>query len=471
MSGKSSNAGRRLLILKHNRWWFRRAIPAACQRALERGKFYMVNLDTSDLKVAQRLRDALEAETLKVFAAIRSGKTVAKETLTAREQGLLYRETLADAAESDTGEQEDDAYEIVMLAAEATSDAFRNETDRRAFLDALNAKEDVEAHVDAHLGTLNVIPKSKGERRGQIGRFAEWAKKQRPALTLDRIDRRQAGKYVSEVIDLMDDKTQSKYLMALRGYWSYLAARGIVEVPESAPRGSGWPWNDQQIRSKTTRVERGKREEKEREFTSEEVERLLYAPYPDGMMKAHESQLRDATKIALLSGLRMDEVLTLWVEDLKEGEDGAGLVFDIQAGKTEAAARPVPVHPDLTEVIQRRLKDAKGKDKPSKSLLFDELAKERDAKDVFSKRFARFRRALNVHEKRDGKRRSLVNFHSARRWFATSADRSGQQEAVIKDVIGHLPDKKNTTRASYIARSSGAQMRTCVEAVKLPSGG
>ena len=468
MAGKSANAGRRLLVLKHNRWWFRRAIPVACQRALDRGKFYMVNLETSDLKVAQRLRDALETETSKAFADIRSGKTIAKQTLSARELGLLYRETLAEAAERDTGEEDDDAYEIVRLSAEATAEALRNETDRRAFLDALHAKEDVAVHVEAHLATLNVIAKSKGERRGQIGRFAEWAKRQKPALTLDRVDRRQAGKYVSEVIDQMDEKTQSKHLMALRGYWSYLAARGIVEVPESAPRGSGWPWNDQQIRSKTTRVERGKREEKEREFTGDEVKRLLYAPYPKGMMKAHESQLRDATKIALLSGLRMDEVLTLWVEDIKEAGDGAGLVFDIQAGKTEAAARPVPVHPALTEVVQRRLKDAKGKNKPSQMLLFDELASERDPKDVFSKRFARFRKALGVHDKRDGKRRSLVNFHSARRWFATTADRKGQQEAVIKDVIGHLPDKKNTTRASYIARSSGAQMQACVEVVMLP---
>jgi hypothetical protein len=44
----------------------------------------------------------------------------------------------------------------------------------------------------------------------------------------------------------------------------------------------------------------------------------------------------------------------------------------------------------------------------------------------------------------------------------------GQQEAVIKDVIGHVPDKKNVTRNSYIYTSSGPQMRACVESVKLP---
>ncbi|WP_273689195.1 tyrosine-type recombinase/integrase [Ketogulonicigenium vulgare] len=157
----------------------------------------------------------------------------------------------------------------------------------------------------------------------------------------------------------------------------------------------------------------------------------------------------------------MAEILTLWVEEVRE--DGNGLIFDIQQGKTEAAARPVPVHSTLLDIVRRR---TAGKD--GKAWLFDELRKERDAGDTFSKRFARYRKALGVDDVREGKRRSLVNFHSARRWFATAADRAGQQEAVIKDVIGHVPDRKNVTRASYIARSSAEQMRGCVEAVALP---
>jgi len=431
----------------------------------------MVNLETSDLKAAQRLRDDLERDTSETFAAILSGKPVAATALTAREQGILAREAIIAAADHDTGEDDANPYAVAVVSAEATADRFRSEDDRAAFADALHGREDVTAHLDAHLATLRknrIVEKSVKEREGLVRAFAAWAAEQKPALTLDRIDRKQAGKYVAEKLDDLHPKTQSKHLMALRGYWVQLAARGLVELPLQEPRGSGWPWNAQQIRNKPTRAERESRNDKERPFTEAEVRALLYAPYPEGMTAEHEAQIRDAIRMSLLSGMRMAEVLKLWVDDVKEGGEGAGLVFDIQEGKTDAAARPVPVHPDLTEVVNRRLKDKDGNDKPGGTWLFHELAREGNPGDVFGKRFRRYRIALGVDDKRDGKRRSLVNFHSARRWFATTAERAGQQEAVIKDVIGHEPDEKNVTRR-YIAMSSGAQMRACVEAVKLPT--
>lgn len=470
MAGKSKKAGRRLLVLKHNRWWFRRAIPAACQKALGRGAFFMENLETSDLKVAQRLRDALERDTSELFEAIRSGKMRAAKELTAKELGLRYREALAEAAEHDTGEDDGNPYAVAVVSAEATADAFRDETEREAFLDALHGREDVLAHLEAHSASLaknRIVVRSIKGREGHIKEFAKWAAAQKPALTLDRIDRRLAGRYVAEKLDELHPKTQSLHLTALRGYWTYLAARGLVELPPHETRNSGWPWNAQQIRNKATRAERGGRDDKERPFTEAEVQTLLYAPYPKRSNKEHESQLRDAISIALLSGLRLAEVVKLWAEDVKESDDGAGLIFDIQEGKTDAAARPVPIHPDLMEIVQRRLKGPDGNLKPGNAWLFHELTKEQNPSDVFGKRFARYRKRLGVHDKREGKRRSLVNFHSTRRWFATAADRAGQHEAVIKDVIGHEPDDKNVTRR-YIAKSSGAQMRACVEAVKLP---
>lgn len=462
MAGKSKKAGRRLLILKHSRWWFRREIPAACRKALGRGRYFMENLETSDLKVAQSLRDEWERVTSDTFAAIRSGEYVAAAALTAREQGIAARKAIAAAAEHDTGEDDGNPFAVAVASAEGTAESFRNDAEREAFTDALHGRDEVATHLETYLAAADFAPKTVLERRGNIGRFAAWAAEQRPVLTVDRIDRKRAGKYVSEAIDGMHPQTQKKHLAALRGYWRWLAARGHVELPESVLRDSGWPWDGQQAKRNGKRVERGSKEE-ERPFTDSEAKTLLYAPFPPRMDKDHESQIADVLHISMLSGLRAAEIVTLWVEEVREGPEGAGLVFDIQQGKTDAAARPVPVHPALMEIVQRRIAGKGGKD-----WLFHELADERDPGDVFSKRFARFRKRLGVTDDREGKRRSLVNFHSARRWFATAADRAGQHEAVIKDVIGHVPDKKNVTRSSYIARSSGAQMRACVEAVKLP---
>jgi integrase len=102
------------------------------------------------------------------------------------------------------------------------------------------------------------------------------------------------------------------------------------------------------------RVVRGAREDAERPYTHDEVRKLLYSPFP--MRSECEDLMRDALKVSLLSGMRLAEVLTLWVEEVREGYEGAGLVFDIQQGKTDAAARKVPVHPDLREIVERHMR-------------------------------------------------------------------------------------------------------------------
>lgn len=472
MAGRSKKAGRRLLILKGNVWWFRRAIPSACQRALGKGAWWVVSLETGDLAVAQKMRDALERETSATFEAVREGTWAGPKTLSALERGRLAREAINAAKEDDVGDEGSAAFGPLAnaeWAAEAELEALKSARERGAFRAGLKGVEAVGGHLEAYLKGSDLAPKTRAERRGNIGRFAEWAAAQKPALTIDLVDRKSAGRYVTEVIDLMHPQTQKKHLGALRRYWSWLASRGHVTLPDAAQMESGWPWDGQQARKTGKRAVRGDREE-ERPFEDAEVKALLDPNSLPDFNPTFAAQIREVLRISLLSGMRLAEVVEIWAADVKEEPGGAGLVFDIQEGKTEAAARPVPVHPDLLELVRRRLRDEAGKDKPSGVWLFHELQAERNAGDTFGKRFYRYRKALGIDDKRDDKRRSLVNFHSARRWFATAADRAGQPEGVIKDVMGHVPDKKNVTRRSYIRKSSGAQMRACVEAVRLPEG-
>lgn len=461
MAGKSNKGGERLLKLKGNVWWFRQQVPSGARFGTGGKAWLMVNLRTSDAVEAKRRRDELEAATRLQFKQIAAGRrsnldlpgwTPAVAELSPTVRGALSRAALdvtSDAEEAD----------LIAFAAEAERDSLRP-SQRPAFDDAFVGREDVDLHLEEYLAKAGLAPKTVNERRGLVGRFAAWCRTK--GVKLDRVDKRMAGRYVSEVIDLMHAATQTKHLTALRSYWGFLAQRGHVTLPPGEAAETGWPWNNMQLRKRGKRVERGARDEGERPFNDDEVKALLYAPLP--VRNKSDATIRDALKISLLSGMRLAEVLTLWVEEVRDVGDGAGLVFDIQQGKTQAAARKVPVHPDLQEIVQRRSNGKNGKD-----WLFHECAKMRDAGDTVGKSFIRFRKALGVDEKRDGVRRSLVNFHSARRWFATKADRAGARDAVIKDVLGHVPDKKDTTRASYIATSSGEQMRACVEAVKLPA--
>jgi hypothetical protein len=75
---------------------------------------------------------------------------------------------------------------------------------------------------------------------------------------------------------------------------------------------------------------------------------------------------------------------------------------------------------------------------------------------------------LKVDDTREGKRRSLVNFHSLRRWFITQARHAGHPVETIEDVVGHSKEKQSITFGVYTSGASEAQMRVCVEAVKLP---
>lgn len=448
MARKTAKALPHLLRLKGQTFWFSRDLPADC-RAIFGKKTWLTNLETADIKVALERRPALEAETALAFAAMRAGTWSRSGGLSPAARGELNRETLI--ALSSGPEADPEAFELAAHASEAEHFSYRG-AQKGAFGDALKGSVGVDHHITAYLFTIaKLAPATVRGMKGHILQFARWASEKK--LRLDAVSRRVAGQYVTAVIDPMHPKTAGAHLGSLRAYWVFLHRRGHITGADA----KGGPWVDQQIEVKGKRVERGNRDVA-RPFTMEEVRTLLYSPFPVGMAEGFESQLIDALTISLLSGMRQEEIATLWVEEVQNG------VFDIQQGKTTAAARPVPIHPALAEIVKRRT-EGKG----PKDWLFHELANERDAGDIFGKRFRRYRVALGVDDMREGKRRSLVTFHSARHWFAFNASIAGQHENTIGSVIGHRPDKKKITFGVYIKGISEEQRQACVGIVQLPA--
>ncbi len=472
MAGRSSKGGERLLNLRGNVWWFRQQVPEACRKVLGAGpRFLLVNLGTSDVVEAKKRRNELEALTRLQFGQIKEGRRTALQLpdwaaqsvqggiASPAARGALARASIEAARDMQEplADEEDDwgrdtPLDLALFSAEEEARRLRP-ADRRAFEDALIGRVDIDYHLGAYLSKADLAPKTLNERRGLIGRFASWCRAK--DVKLDRVDRRTAGRYVSEVIDPMHAATQTKHLTALRSYWKFLAQRGLINLPPAESVRSGWPWNEQQLDKGGKRIERGAKVGAERPFTDEEVRKLLYSPFP--LRPDWEALMRDVLRVSLLSGMRLAEVLTLWVEEVHDG------VFDIQHGKTSAAARKVPIHPDLREIIERRTKGKAGKD-----WLFHEMQNERDPGDTFGKRFNRFREAVGVDDRRPGIRRSLVNFHSARRWFTTKARHAGHPKETIAEIVGHAPDKKDVTFGVYARGASEEQRRTCVAAVRLP---
>ncbi len=444
MAGKSNKGSKRLLDLRGQTWWFRIAIPEACRSYFNGTTMYLQSLETGDIKLAMAKRDKLELEVRGLFARVKAGEVISSSEELAEFRGELSRAAIAEAL-TEGGEALEDA----VWAAEAEAESLRGKA-RERFTRAVAGDHSVDHYLEAYLSAIKLAAKTTNERRGLINRFARWCIGEK--YRLPDITRKAAGRYVTEVIEPMDRSTAKKHMTALRGYWEYLIKRDHVTgaVEDN-------PWLGQEVANARRRVERGDNAT-ERPFTEAELKTLLYAPYPKGMKEGFKQQIADALRISCLSGMRLAEVLTLWVEEVHDG------IFDIQQGKTRSAARKVPIHPDLKEIITRRVKDKQPKD-----WLFHELTDERDPGDTFGKRFNNYREKLGVDDKRPGKRRSLVNFHSARRWFISQARHADQPLETVKDVVGHVSDKKkDITFGVYTQGASEKQMKECVAAVALP---
>lgn len=416
------------------------AIPAAARHHFKGRTAIVESLETGDIREAMERRDSKERDAIDLFKLIKSGAVITAAERTAEQRGIITSEALK--ALRDAGD--DDAYHDAVGAAETEASQYRNR-DRKRFENAMVGRLPVDHHIDAYLKEANLADKTTNEWRGLVKRFARWCAEK--DLRLPDIDRRNAGRYVSDEISPMHPKTAKKHMSAIRGYWDYLARRGFVDIEQA-----GSPWINQ---LQPQRRKKGSAEAAvtERPYTSKELNAVLYGDHGGQF----DAQLRDIALLGALSGMRLEEIVTLRV-----GQCGGGW-FDITDAKTQGGVRRVPIHSALTDLVKRR-----SRDKKPEEWLFHELADEKNASAVTTKRFTRFRVACGVDDKRDGRRRSLVNFHSSRRWFVTQAEQAGQLETTVAAVVGHIEGRKSITFGVYSKGPSEEQRRACVEAVKLP---
>lgn len=280
-----------------------------------------------------------------------------------------------------------------------------------------------------------------GRHRRAVRRLGEWAKRHLGTDDVRRIRRREAGLFVDSLLGEVSTPTANSLVSSLATYWLWMGRRLGIE---------GNPWREQQRRERRSEPLADKRP-----FTDEEVRALLSG---DTYLTLH-----DLMRIAALSGMRISEMANLTVTDVLDG------TFTIRQGKTAAAARSIPIHPDLTGIIERRVEG-----KPQGQRLFHELrasaSRSKEVSAKASERFTAYRRGLGIDSRRPGQRQADADFHSFRRWFITKAEQAGQPPHVISWVVGHAEGRKGMTLGTYSAGPSEAQLRAVVEAVRLPEG-
>ena len=287
-------------------------------------------------------------------------------------------------------------------------------TVRRAHLIAAGrADYTLSALIDTYLkeSAQHLRAQTLDDKRRHLRAFADWFGVDREA---SEVSRRVAGGYVSEVIQRRTRKapdgtavplsavTRRSELSALRAFFDWLAARGIVDT------------NPFDRMASTVRASTRGGKPKRRPWGPAELSTVLHG-VPAG------DPIWPLTVIAAYSGMRREEVGELKTANV------SGDVFVIEEGKTAAAVRRVPIHRTIIPLVHRLVEST-----PDGYLIPGLLRGGPDRKRAWyvGKRFGRVIRKLGITD-------PALDFHALRGTVITQLEGAGVPESTIQLIVGH----------------------------------
>jgi integrase len=291
--------------------------------------------------------------------------------------------------------------------------------------------------MDAFIESKPISMRYVSRLRLALRQLEEFLRARPGGNNIRAVDRRTASDFIAHLVRTERSlPTAKSKRSALSSYWGWLETR--QDAGENVWTGHRMP--------------KGQGKADVREFTKDEVLKLL---------AGEERPMADFIRVGALTGARESEIGALRVRDCTSGW------FFIPKGKTEAAKRRLPIHPDLSDIVARRTAGKKPDD-----FLFHDLptsnGKGRGRHEKMGERFTAYRRSVGVIDVReDG--RTRIDFHSFRRWFITEAVRhSGHPEWVVSQIVGHATGKQSVTIGTYFGGSLDEQLVAVVESVRLP---
>jgi site-specific recombinase XerD len=355
------------LLKKANTWYCRVSIPRALwpQYSGKGGKRHILkSLQTGDLKIAQRLRQAAVALIQQSLAA---ELQVMTNTQRLQENGVqtpgeLIQATriMVDAKEINPGEYTSWVWDLLMdrfgleeNGVPVFPPQWQPVVDAGARMvkgqpvclasDAMRGYLAAKKHVRA--STL----KAK-ERRVQA--FLDWMGGDVELSTITRAD---AIRYVTEVIDQRTAKNGSPLaIKTKKDEVGYLV--NFFRWCQTMNHIAADPFENlaHEMLKETTRGTREQTSREMRPWTPDELHKLFKAIKGHTGNKVTDKALFPVTAIAAFTGMRLNEVCGLRVEDVTKTH------FYVAEGKNKNSLRYIPVHKKIAPLVADLVKHAKG---------------------------------------------------------------------------------------------------------------
>ncbi|HCJ2829694.1 TPA: site-specific integrase [Klebsiella pneumoniae] len=233
-------------------------------------------------------------------------------------------------------------------------------------------------------------------------------------------------------------QTIQNYISALAQIWD-LARNRYHDAPQDNP------WRGHGLESKSSKVSY-------EVFEPEELAKVFAALGDD-------EEMQNVTLIGMYSGMRLNEICSLRVENIREIE--GVLCFEVTEGKTRSAARIIPVHSLITPLVLSL------REKPYNGFLFyrASIIDRADGKRStwHSQRFTRAKRKALGEE---GTERKV--FHSLRHEVAQQLDRNQVPEDRIALLLGHERGSTESFKTYSKNAASPAELRQYIELIRYP---
>ncbi|MGY1446254.1 tyrosine-type recombinase/integrase [Pseudomonas chlororaphis] len=239
----------------------------------------------------------------------------------------------------------------------------------------------------------------------------------------------------------LSSKTKQQYLLAGSMFWQW----AMTHEPQWRQTYKGHV-NPFEKHTLPTLKGKAKKDAARKAFTIAEVGSLHTAAKKQGL-----DTLADLILLGGYTGARIEELCQLRTENLITVDDVK--MFDIVDSKTVAGIRQVPVHPQLTALVDRLTKSStNGYLVPT-----DSNNKYGIRSDALSKAFGRLKTTMGFDRTRV--------FHSIRGTVITQLVRADVPDRLIKELVGH-----ETGMVTFDVYSDGSSSQQKFDAVaKLPT--